>query len=167
VTTRKVTGAQHVSRDCYVCGVENGVGLHARFFELEGGELLGVFAPKGDHQGYPGRLHGGIAATILDETIGRAVGIGDPQAFGVTVELTVRYRKPVPLDRDVRAVGRITRNAGRLFEGTGEILLEDGTVAVEGSARYLRMSVDRIADGELADGRWFPDDRDVPESVDL
>jgi acyl-coenzyme A thioesterase PaaI-like protein len=164
---RKVTGAQYVSRGCYVCGVENGSGLRARFFELEGGELLGVFTPRGDHQGYPGRLHGGVAATILDETIGRAISIGDPEVFGVTVELTVRYRKPVPLDREVRTIGRITRDGGRLFEGTGEIVLDDGSVAVEGSARYLRMPVSRIAESESADAQWFPDERDTPDVVDI
>jgi uncharacterized protein (TIGR00369 family) len=164
---RAVTGSQHVSRGCYVCGVENATGLHARFFELEGGELLGVFTPRHDHQGYPGRLHGGVAATILDETIGRAISIGDANAFGVTVELTVRYRRPVPLDREVRAIARITKDSGRMFEGTGEIVLEDGTVAVEGTGRYMRMPVSRIAESDFAEGQWFPDERETPESVDV
>jgi acyl-coenzyme A thioesterase PaaI-like protein len=164
---RKVTGTQHVSRDCYVCGVETASGLHARFFELDGGDLLGVFTPRNDHQGYPGRLHGGVAATILDETIGRAIGMGDPEAFGVTVELTLRYRRPVPLDREVRALGRITKDGGRRFEGTGEIVLEDGTIAVEGTGRYLRKPASRIADSDLVEGRWFPDDRESPGVVDI
>lgn len=164
--TRQVRHAQNVSRMCFVCGVENVAGLHARFFELEGGELLGVFAPREEHQGYPGRLHGGLAATILDETIGRAISIEHPDAWGVTVELTVRYRKPVPVDQDVRALGRITRDTGRLFEGTGEIVLPDGTVAVEAAGKYLRMAVERIADGSL-DGEWFEDDRPLPPGVDI
>jgi hypothetical protein len=57
--TRKVLGAQNVSRMCLVCGVENTAGFNARFFELDGGELAGVFRPREEHQGYPGRLHGG------------------------------------------------------------------------------------------------------------
>lgn len=162
---RTVTGAQHVSRMCMVCGVENDIGLGARFFELDDGELLGVFTPRPEYQGYPGRLHGGIAATILDETIGRALAVSDPSAFGVTVELSVRYRKPVPIDREVRAVARITTD-GRMFEGTGEIVLEDGTVAVEANGRYLRMPIDRIADGDFA-SEWFEDERDHPAEVDL
>ena len=163
---REVRAAQHVSRMCLVCGVQNPAGLGARFFELDGGELVGVFTPRPEHQGYPDRLHGGLAATILDETIGRAVSISDPGAWGVTVELTVRYRKPVPVDREVRALGRITHDAGRLFEGTGEIVLEDGSVAVEAKGKYIRLPVDRIVEGDFAN-EWFPDDRELPEGLDL
>src|SRR5665648_198288 len=104
----RVLAAQHISRMCHVCGTDNPTGLHARFFELESGELAGVFLPRPEHQGYPDRLHGGIASTILDETIGRAISISDSGAWGVTVELTVRYRKPVPLDREITATARIT-----------------------------------------------------------
>ena len=43
--TRKVVSAQNISRMCMVCGTENDWGLHARFLELEGGELLGIFKP--------------------------------------------------------------------------------------------------------------------------
>jgi len=51
-----------------VCGVENASSLKARFYELDDGELLGVFAPLEEHQSYPGRLHGGISAAVLDES---------------------------------------------------------------------------------------------------
>lgn len=163
---RRVLAAQNVSRMCMVCGAENPSGLKARFYELDGGELLGVFRPLEIHQGYPGRLHGGIASTLLDETIGRAINISDPQAWGVTVELTVRFRKPVPLDGEVRAVGRITKDSSRLFEGTGEIVLDDGTVAVEASGKYMKMPIERIADGDFA-GEWFADEREAPDEVDL
>jgi len=164
--TRQVLAAQNVSRMCMVCGVENAAGLGARFFEIEGGELAGVFMPRAEHQGYPGRLHGGLAATILDETIGRAIAIANPDAWGVTVELSLRYRKPVPVDREVRAIGRITRDAGRLFEGCGEIVLEDGSVAVEATGRYLRVPIDRIAEGDF-ENEWFADERALPESLDI
>ena len=149
-----------------VCGTENSSGLHAAFYELEGGELLGVFEPRDEFQGYPGRLHGGIASTILDETIGRAISIGDPKVFGVTLELTVRYRKPVPLDRPVRAIGRITNDPGRMFEGTGEIVLDDGTVAVEAQGRYLRMPIERIAEGDF-ESQWIEDTRPRPDAVEV
>lgn len=162
--TRQVTAAQNVSRMCMVCGVENDDGLHARFFELDSGELAGVFTPRPGHQGYPGRLHGGVAATLLDETIGRAISVRDPGAWGVTVELTVRYRKPVPLDGEVRAVARITRDTSRMFEGAGEIRLADGTVAVEASGRYLRLPIDRIAEGDLGE-EWIADERPLPPEL--
>ncbi|HEX9094135.1 MAG TPA: PaaI family thioesterase [Coriobacteriia bacterium] len=164
---RHVIAAQNVSRMCAVCGTENASGLHARFLELDDGQLLGEFEPKEEHQGYPGRLHGGLAAAILDETIGRSANIADPNGWGVTVELKLRYRKPVPSDRVVRVVARTTKHSPRLFEGSGEIVLEDGTVAVEAHGRYLRLPIDRIATGDFDTDQWYPDARELPESVDV
>lgn len=162
----RIVAAQNISRMCVVCGTENTFGLHTRFWELENGELLGEFDPQEHHQSYPGRLHGGISSALLDETIGRAINITDPDAFGVTVELTIRYRKQVPLDGPVRAVGRITRDSRRVFEGTGEIVLADGTVAVEASGKYMKMPIAQIADGDF-EAEWFPDQREYPAGVEL
>ena len=164
---RKVKGSQNVSRMCLVCGRENRAGLQASFYALESGELLGVFQPREEHQGYPGRLHGGIASAILDETMGRAISIAEPETWGVTVDLSLRYRRPIPLGQEVRAVGRITADSSRLFEGTGEIVLPGGTVAVEASGRYLKLPIDRIAGPDFDQGQWFPDPSPVPDEVEI
>ena len=172
---------------CLVCGRDNPYGLHARFYELaperpaaadatpdaaadappSGAELLGLFRVREEHQSYPGRLHGGISSTILDETIGRSILLVQPDAWGVTVEFTVRFRKPVPLDEEVRCVARITRDTSRIFEGTGEILLADGSVAVEGSGKYIKQSLEGITDRGFIEREWFTDTREAPDSVDL
>jgi len=163
---RTVSAAQNVSRMCMVCGRDNPWSLKARFLELDGAELLGVFQPLEEHQSYPARLHGGISSAILDETIGRACGITDPDTFGVTVELTVRFRKPVPLDSEIRAIARLTRDSSRLFEGTGEIVLADGTVAVEASGKYMKMPIEKIAEGDFHT-EWFPDVREAPAEFEI
>ncbi len=163
---RTVCGAQNISRMCMVCGRDNPWSLKARFYELADGELLGVFDPLDEHQSYPGRLHGGISSAMLDETIGRAINVLDPGTWGVTLELNVRFRKPVPIDRPARAIGRITKDAKRLFEGSGEIVLDDGTIAVEATGRYLKLPIDQIADADFS-AEWFADDREHPDAVDL
>jgi len=165
--TRKVLAAQNISRMCLVCGRDNPAGLQARFYELDDGELLGVFRPQEVHQSYPGRLHGGIATAILDETIGRAITIESPGVWGVTAELTVRFRRPLPLSGELRCVAHITRDTRRLFEGSGEILLGDGTVAAEASGKYLKMSLGEITDDDFDQRDWFADERNAPEAVDL
>ena len=152
---------------CTVCGTDNDRGLHAQFLELEGGELLGLFTPDQEHQGYPGRLHGGVATTILDEAIGRSMNTVDHEVWGVTVELTVRFRKPVPLDSPVRALCRVTKDSSRLFEGSGEIILEDGTVAVEARGKFLKLPIEKIATEDFDHSQWYPDPRPFPDSVEL
>ena len=166
MSQKKVVGTQNVSRMCMVCGRDNDSSLKARFYELEDGELLGVFTPLPEHQSYPGRLHGGMASALLDETMGRAINTTEPDAWGVTVKLAVKFRKPVPLDGDVRAVARITKVGSRLFEGSGEIVLPDGSVAVEATGTYMKLPIDRIADGDFAQ-EWFADEREAPADVEV
>jgi acyl-coenzyme A thioesterase PaaI-like protein len=151
----KVTKKQPNSKMCFVCGLENKSGLKSRFYEMESGELLAIFNPSIDHQGYPGRLHGGLAATILDETIGRAIMLSTSDTiWGVTIEFSMRLRKPIPLDADVRVLTRVTKENKRLFEGSGEILLADGSVAVEGKGRYFKMDIATITDFDMEEEQW-------------
>lgn len=151
----RVVRKQPNSKMCLVCGLENGSGLRAGFYELESGELLALFTPCAAHQGYPGRLHGGIAMGILDETIGRAVMIGhDDDFWGVTVEFSAKLRKAIPLDVELKVIGRITGESHRLFKGTGEILLPDGTVAATGHGVYMKLPLSRIADSDIVEQGW-------------
>ena len=150
---KKVTAKQPNSADCFVCGLQNDKGLKAAFYETDSKEVAALFTPDSLHQSYPGRLHGGIAACILDETIGRAVQIGQPDTFGVTTELTLCYKKPLPYGQELKAIGRITRENRLLFEGEGEIYTLDGQVAVTAKAKYVKMRIGQIAEG-CADMDW-------------
>ena len=152
---------QPSSHFCFICGVKNVAGVHVQFYETVSAEgtpeVLARFDGRTEHQGYPGRMHGGVITGILDETIGRAVNIGEgetPQTWGVTAELSVRFRKPVPLGVELTARGRITRDIHHLFEGTGEIYLPDGTVAATAHGKYVRLKLDSIADIEPETLGW-------------
>ena len=154
---------------CLVCGLKNPFGLHTSFFELENNELLAVFTPREEHQSYPERLHGGITSTILDETMGRAIMIKSAgEVWGVTVELNIRFKKPVPLDQELRVISRITKDSNRFFEGTGELLLEDGTIAAEGHGKYLKVTLEKIADFDADAQEWrVVQSNEDPESFEL
>ena len=163
----KVTAKQNNSRMCLVCGLENKLGLLSRFYETENKEVVGIVTGREEHQGYPGRMHGGIVSAILDETIGRAVTIEDPDAWGVTAELSVRFRKPVPLDEELRVVGRIKKSGGKIFSGTGELILKDGTVAATAEGKYVRLKIDSIVeDKDEFHKEWFLfPENDDPERI--
>lgn len=164
----RVKAKQENSKMCLVCGLKNPFGLQAAFYELENDDLLAIFKPMEEHQSYPGRLHGGIATAILDETVGRAIMIENQDIWGVTIDFSTRYRKPVPLSDQIRVVGRIEKVARRYFEGSGEILLEDGSVAVEGRGRYLKLPLDKIADFDFDQQDWkVTPSEDDPEEVEL
>jgi len=150
----KVIKKQQNSRKCIVCGLKNDLGLKAAFYELENGELVAIFKPLEEHQSYPGRLHGGLAAAILDETIGRAIMITNNNIWGVTVELNLKLRKPIPLNEELRVVGRITKDTSRIFEGTGEILLSNGDIAATAFGKYVKMAISKIADFDNDKEEW-------------
>lgn len=159
----KILKKQQISKMCFVCGEKNDFGLHANFYETDANELVALIKPSDQHQGYPGRMHGGIAATILDETIARSICNGkNEQLWGVTLELKTRFRKPVPLGQELKVVGRVTSEGSRSFEGTAEIVLPNGEIAVSAEGKYLKVEINRITDGSLGDDDWFfvnsPDD---------
>jgi acyl-coenzyme A thioesterase PaaI-like protein len=154
---------------CFVCGLKNISGLKTCFYELDNGELLALVNIKEEHQSYPGILHGGIAAAVLDETIGRAIlaKYRDP-VWGVSIEFNIRYKKVIPLDKELRVVGRITKDSGRLFEGTGEILLPDGSVAAAGKGKYLKRPLKDIAEFDFEAQEWrVVDLQNDPKEVEI
>jgi uncharacterized protein (TIGR00369 family) len=151
----KVVHKQHNSKLCFICGVKNQFGLDARFYETEDKSLIAIFQPKEEHQSYPGRLHGGIASAILDETIGRAIRVlYDEEVWGVTLELKTKYLKPIPLNSPLKIVARITKDSSRFFEGTGELKLTTGEVAVTAEGKYLKLPIEKISDFNAEEAEW-------------
>lgn len=157
------------SKMCFVCGIENSFGLKSSFYELEDQQFMAIFKPADEHQGYPGRLHGGIAATILDETLGRSIMVaGLDDVWGVTIDFSLKYRKPVPLDEEIRVLARVTSEKNRYFLADGEIILADGSIAVTAQGKYLKLDIDKIADFDHEGEEWLVlSDGDDPEYVEI
>jgi uncharacterized protein (TIGR00369 family) len=152
---KKILHKQYISEMCFCCGINNDLGLKAEFYELEDGQVVAIFDPKEAYQSYPQRLHGGISATILDETLGRAILVLEPDTWGVTAELNLRYKKPVPLGQPLRVLGRVTKNSHRLFIASGEIILPNGEIAVTAEGKYVKLDLNKITDLDSVDGQSF------------
>ncbi len=121
------------SRMCFLCGRQNPVGLKLEFYEdTEAGLVRTEFSVPEEYQGYPGVVHGGIVAAILDETAGRAVMLGSSdENLMATLKLTVRYRRPTPVCTTLTAIGWVEKLSGVGAHVAGEIRLPDGTVTAE------------------------------------
>lgn len=123
---------------CYVCGHANPMGLNVRFRVVDGA-VTTRFRPHPLHAGYPGRLHGGVMAALLDETMGWAPCVLAGR-FCLAVELNVRYvRSPSP-DQELIVTGRADSTEGRIWEASGEITDDAGTVYARGKGRYFPLS---------------------------
>jgi uncharacterized protein (TIGR00369 family) len=152
----KVTKKQPNSKMCLACGLENSFGLKALFYELENNEVVALFKPIEEYQSYPGMLHGGIAAAILDETIGRAFLLNDEGAWGYTIELNIRYLKPIPVsvNEEIKVISRITKEEKDIFEGTGEIILQDGEIAAKAYGKYIKMPLSKMPNFDTSAIGW-------------
>ncbi|MCF7793978.1 MAG: PaaI family thioesterase [Candidatus Cloacimonetes bacterium] len=164
----KVRKKHQNSKLCFVCGLNNNFGIKAGFYELENNELVATFIPCELHQSYPGRLHGGISTAILDETIGRAIMIEHEEIWGVTVELNCKFRRPVPYDVELKVISRITNQNRRFFEGTGELILPNGEIAVTAWGKYIKLPIDKIADFDHEEQEWKVVEMETdPEEIEI
>lgn len=153
---------QPSSKWCFVCGVENPCGLKVRFFNDGYHRSLARVTLDDQFQSYPGMAHGGILATILDETMGRAIlaeGEEGPrkitdERFMFTAKLDIRYRQPVPLHQEFTVRGWVGNDRGRMAAVSGEIVLGDGTVAVEASATLVDIPREQVDQMIQADVGW-------------
>jgi acyl-coenzyme A thioesterase PaaI-like protein len=134
------------SRMCFVCGLENKTGLQVKFYTEAPGKVRVDWTAPECYQGYPGHLHGGIAAALLDEAAGRTVLGADPFRFFVTLKMELRYRKPVPVGVPLVIRGEMVRDRGRTVETRAAIHLPDGSIAVEAEVLVTE------APGEITQG---------------
>jgi hypothetical protein len=88
--------------------------------------------------GHDGVVHGGLLATVLDETLARTSFFNLPHQVGVTARLEIDYRKPVKADQVVVVETKLIEAAGRkvTVEGVmrnlaGETLVESRAIFVE------------------------------------
>jgi uncharacterized protein (TIGR00369 family) len=116
------------------------MGLNVRF-RVENGAVTTRFRPHPLHAGYPGRLHGGVMAALLDETMGWAPCVTAGR-FCLAVELNVRYLKSPSPDLELIVTGRADSTEGRIWEASGDITDDAGTVYARGKGRYFPLSLD-------------------------
>jgi acyl-coenzyme A thioesterase PaaI-like protein len=123
------------SHFCFICGRQSPVGLKMTFYDTGPGEVTAEHVVPDIYQGYPGVVHGGITAAMLDETAGRSVMTqGDDLRFFMTLKLEIKYRRSVPTETPLKIIGRLKTLRGRRATCHGEIQLPDGSVAAEAEA---------------------------------
>ncbi len=120
---------------CFVCGKKNACGLNLSFETAEG-RAKTLWTPREDHCGYKGVVHGGIAATLLDEAMGWA-GWQTYHLNFFTVELKVRYKKPLMAGVQYAVEAEMTHGRGKFYMAAGRIIGPEGEVYVEGEAKYF------------------------------
>jgi acyl-coenzyme A thioesterase PaaI-like protein len=142
---------------CFICGRKNPHGLYMTFYDDGHKTVLASHVVPEMYQGYPGVVHGGIVAAMLDEAVGRVAMIADHHHFMFSVRLEVKYRHPVPTETPLKIVGRIERLRGRLGKAVGEVYLPDGTLAAEAAMTLADVPEEMLANADLEALGWYVD----------
>lgn len=155
------------SDTCFVCGRHNEYGLKMSFYDDGRSTVYADYTVSEQYQGFPGIVHGGIIAAILDEVVGRVALIGDHHHFMMSVTLDIKYRHPVPVNTPLKIVGRTVKLRGRLGKAVGEVCLPDGTIAAEAELVLAALPADLLAEfmsqSHLAGFGWHVDPDEVTQ----
>ena len=145
------------SRHCFICGMENPVGLHLHIYETAPGEVESSYVAPDHFQGYPGVLHGGIVAALIDEISGRAHMGSDPMdsRFMFTAKLDVKYRKNVPIGKLLKIIGKAGKSKSRYAEAWGGIYdAETNELLAEGNTLLMDVPADQFDQSRLSELGW-------------
>ena len=159
----KVIKRQRNSRNCIICGLDNEISTKAPFYEMEDKSIVTIFKYQWLHQSYPQRVHGGLITAMLDELIGRALWIDEPNTYGVTTNINVKFRKPVPYDETLYGVGKLTKNTKMFFGGIGKIFNSNGEVLAEAEINYIKQPTSKIGEMKEEDEMVYDIDDGVKE----
>ena len=157
----KVLSKQNNSHMCMICGMENVYGVKGQFYNMEDGSVGALFTFREEHQSYPGRVHGGMLATMVDELAGRVLWTDRPDLIAVTMDIKVNYRKPVPYGTPLKGRGVYTKKLSRAYSAKCHIMDIDGNILADGEAKYIILPAEQISPGRTAVQEldiYIPDD---------
>lgn len=102
--------------------------------------IVGRFRLPAEYQGGAGFVHGGIIALLLDEAMGKVNRFSEVRA--VTAELTVEYRRPVPVEAEIVVEAFNVQRNGRMLLHEGEIRDAAGRVLAKGRGKFVAVDAE-------------------------
>jgi uncharacterized protein (TIGR00369 family) len=129
--------AHSAQNRCFGCGQANSSGLKLEFFFAPDGTVVCPATISDQFEGPHGFLHGGIIATLLDESMSKAVRAKGPTAM--TRHMEIDYRRPVPSGAPIRMESRVVRSEGRKHWAEAHILDGDGTILAQGKGLFVEV----------------------------
>jgi len=131
---------QPTSRTCFLCGRDNDHGLKLKWYnDYENDRVeCDVMFPE-YFNGYPGVVHGGIVATVLDESAGRAIMLdGNFDNLFVTLKLNVTYKNITPTDTPMKVISWVIRKGAKSAKVGAKLIKQDGTITAECEAIVVK-----------------------------
>lgn len=119
---------------CFACGEKNPIGLHLTF-DFDGEQIFTRKILPKEFQGYDDTAHGGIIATILDETMCKFIA-AKYKSTAVTAKLEVRYKFPTPIEHELKFSAREVQKRQNFVTLNAKVQLPDGKITAEATAIF-------------------------------
>ena len=119
---------------CRLCGSENSKGLQLKFRMDESGDVVADFACEADYMGYPGIVHGGVIAAMIDSAMSNCLFAR--RMNGVTAEYTIRYHQPLRLHQSAVVRARVDKEGRRLYLLSGDVM-QGGKIVAAAHAKFM------------------------------
>jgi uncharacterized protein (TIGR00369 family) len=120
---------------CFACGPHSEIGLRLVFATTGDRAVRAQTTLAKPYQGWVGVAHGGIVMTLLDEGMAHAAGAVGYR--GVTGEIRVRFRRPVPIGEPLAVEGRVLWQRGRVLGLEARVCDAAGTTLASGEGRFV------------------------------
>lgn len=123
---------------CFVCGKKNLAGLKIEFLEnvqRKEVEAEVIFPPH--FQGWQDTVHGGLLATVLDETMIKAAAAAGNKC--VTAEITIKYKNPALTGTAYRAYGKMLAARGRIITTESRISDATGKIYAQATGKLFKI----------------------------
>jgi acyl-coenzyme A thioesterase PaaI-like protein len=121
---------------CFACGKENENGLQLDFsFSKQEKRIQTTFLPSDTYQGWKGVLHGGIIATLVDESMAKLA-----QRLGyraLTASLDIRFKEVAKTSDSLHVSAEIVKYTKKLLYAKALATRIDGGVIAEAQARLM------------------------------
>lgn len=125
-------------QNCFVCGQENAAGLHLEFGKNpQNGETEARVVFPARLQGWQDTVHGGLLATVLDETMIKAAAAAGIKT--VTAEITVKYKKPAQICIPYLASGKVLETRGRIVTAESRICDASGQILATATGKLFKV----------------------------
>jgi uncharacterized protein (TIGR00369 family) len=125
-------------QNCFVCGGKNAAGLQLEFTRNAArNETEARLAFPVQFQGWRSTVHGGLLATVLDETMIKAAGAEGTKC--VTAEITVKYRKPAMTGEPCLASAKVLETRGRIVFAEARICNAQGQILAQATGKLFKV----------------------------
>ena len=128
---------------CFICGKDNPIGLKLHFHRLDDLRVSAKINLHTHFAGFKGTAHGGIISAMLDDAMDWALYNSTGKLY-VTSQLTVNFKKPVPIDTDLEVIAYSVKHPDgrtrKIEYARAEIVDSKGEILATADGKFFQVA---------------------------